>query len=331
MANVSVLNSTKIQFVNKFGYLSKLLVVVLLVVMISSYLGTVEAGSVSYGVNTSTVVDLTHRINRKPLFTFPEGGRVIFPRYRLVALYGTPGSPTLGALGQQSLNETIARIKLLAKAYQPYSKQPILPTLEIITTVASATPTANNDYSNAIDPARLQPWITAAKQNGIYVVLDLQSGRSLFLPQAEEYKTLLEQPNVGLALDPEWSLGPSQIPLVQIGSASITDVNNTIGWLASLTKKDGLPQKLFMLQQFRISMLPNRSQIDTSYSQLAYVIQMDGQGTQAQKIGTWDTITQQAPPNVRFGWKNFYLKDTPVRSPQQTMELVPEPWYVSYE
>ena len=266
-----------------------------------------------------------------PPYTFPNGGKILFPDYRLVALYGTPGVPALGALGQQSLPASIARVKQIAASYQPYSKQPILPTLEIIITIASATPTSNNDYSRELPASEIQPWITAARANGVYVVLDLQPGRQTFLPQAEEYENLLEQPNVGLALDPEWRLGPTQFPLQQIGSANINDINQTAEWLDALTRTHHLPQKLFLLQQFRLSMLPDRSQLDTSYPQLSYAIQMDGQGTQAQKISTWNSILAQPPPNVYFGWKNFYLKDNPLRTPAATMSLNPEPWYVSYQ
>ena len=40
----------------------------------------------------------------------------------------------------------------------------------------------------------------------MYVVLDLQPGRSNFLDQAKLYEPLLRLPHVGLALDPEWRL-----------------------------------------------------------------------------------------------------------------------------
>lgn len=265
------------------------------------------------------------------IWTFADGSRTLFPNYRLVALYGTPGAPTLGALGQQSLPDTIARIKDVARQYQPFSKEKIMPTLEIITTVASASPTDNGDYSREVDPATIQTWVTAAEKAGVYVVLDLQPGRADFLSQAKEYESLLAQPNVGLALDPEWRLQPNQVPLVQIGSVDIHEVNATVGWLANLTTQHNLPQKLVLLHEFRLSMLPNRDQLDVSHSNLAYAVQMDGQGAQSVKQDTWHSVTANAPANVHFGWKNFYQKDSPVLSPQQTMQIAPQPWYVSYQ
>lgn len=264
-------------------------------------------------------------------YTFPNGGRQLFPNYRLVALYGTPDTPVLGALGEQPPDAAITRVKLLAALYQPLMSEHSLPTLEIIATVASAFPEPDSSYSYRIDQAKLQQWVTLAKQSGVYIVLDLQPGRSDFLSQAQQLEPLLEQPNVGLALDPEWRLGPTQVPLVQIGSVEISEINQTADWLATLVRAHRLPQKLFLLHQFQLSMIPGRSALDVTHLELAYAVQMDGQGTQPAKLDTWGAITADPPSNVHFGWKNFYQKDLPMRSPEETMSLVPKPWYVSYQ
>lgn len=266
-----------------------------------------------------------------PSWTFPGGGTHLLPEHRIVALYGTPGAPSMGALGEQVMDASITRIKDLASQYQPLSKQPIMPAFEIIATVASNTPTGDGDYSNELDPATLQPWIDAARTAGVYVVLDLQPGRDDFLSQAKQYENLLEQPNVGLALDPEWRLGPEQKPLVQIGSVRIDEVNQTADWLATMVAKNKLPQKLFLLHQFRTSMIPNRQALAVSHPELAYAIQMDGQGLQPVKRTTWSVITANPPENTHFGWKNFYQKDSPVLTPEQTMQITPIPWYISYQ
>src|SRR3981081_1680485 len=47
-----------------------------------------------------------YRLRPKP-YEFPNGGRTLLPAYRLVALYGVPDDPSLGALGQQPLNATL--------------------------------------------------------------------------------------------------------------------------------------------------------------------------------------------------------------------------------
>ncbi|HSW98945.1 MAG TPA: hypothetical protein VLF71_03850 [Candidatus Saccharimonadales bacterium] len=246
-------------------------------------------------------------------------------------MYGSPNEPALGILGEQDLPASLARAKQQASAYQPLSAQPVYPTLEIIATVASATPTDNGDYSREADADTIMAWAAAAQQAGVYVVLDLQPGRSDFLTQAKEYTDVLKQPNVGLALDPEWRLQPDQVPLKQIGSVDIAEVNGVATWLAGLVAAGHLPQKLFVLHQFRLDMLPGREQLNTARPELAYVIQMDGQGTQAAKDDTWQAITASPPAGTEFGWKNFTHEDQPMLDPAATMQLTPQPWYISYQ
>ena len=57
----------------------------------------------------------------------PGGGQVLFPGHRLVAMYGHPGTPGLGALGEQGLAASIARIRELAKPYHALSGVHVVP------------------------------------------------------------------------------------------------------------------------------------------------------------------------------------------------------------
>jgi hypothetical protein len=261
----------------------------------------------------------------------PGGGQVLFPFHRLVALYGHPGTPSLGALGQQGLRASIERARRLAAAYRSLSTVPVVPAFEIIATVAEAFPGPDGDYSYQTPVATLRPWVGQAIAAGMYVILDLQAGRASLLAQAKAYQPLLTLPDVGLAIDPEWKLQPGQLPLQQIGSVSSGEVNSVVRWLAALTARCRLPQKLLVLHQFRLSMISNEQRLDTGYSDLAIVIHMDGQGTPQDKQQTWDAITSVAPAGVFFGWKNFFLKDHPMMSPQQTMARTPQPVMISYQ
>ena len=260
----------------------------------------------------------------------PGGGQLAFPGRRMVALYGTPGTASLGALGEQDLSGSIARAKDLAAQYQRFSDVPVVPAFEIITTVAAGQAGADGDYSNEVDIAKIRPYVDAARAAGVYVLLDLQPGRTDFLTQAKRYEELLRQPHVGLALDPEWRLGPNQVHRVQIGSVGIDEVNATANWLADVVRANRLPQKVFMLHQFRTSMIVGRERLDTTRQELAPVIHCDGFGTQDMKRGTWETLRQNSP-NVYWGWKNFIDEDLPMLTPEQTMKFSPDIVFVSYQ
>ena len=261
----------------------------------------------------------------------PGGGQLVFPGHRLVALYGNPESPGLGALGEQDLPASIARARQMAAPYQALSSVPVVPAFEIIATVALSSPGPEGTYSAVTSLATLRPWVEQATAAGFYVILDLQPGRASLLDQAKLYEPLLAMPNVGLALDAEWKLQPGQLPLQQIGSVSITEVNSVVHWLAGLTAELHLPQKVLVLHQFRLSMIQDEQDLDIHNDDLAIVVHMDGQGTQEVKQETWDTITAAAPHGVFFGWKNFLVKDHPMLSPQGTMSKIPVPVMISYQ
>jgi hypothetical protein len=261
----------------------------------------------------------------------PGGGQVLFPMRLLVALYGNPGTPSLGALGQQDLQASIARARRVAAAYRALSHVPVISAFEIIATVAQAHPGDDGNYSYESTVASLRPWVRRARAAGMYVILDLQPGRASLLAQARRYRSLLRLPDVGLALDPEWRLQPGQLPLRQIGGVSITEVNSVIRWLAGLTARYRLPQKLLVLHQFKLSMIRSEQRLNTRHDDLAILIHMDGQGTPANKEQTWEAVFRAAPAGVFFGWKDFYVKDHPMLSPRQTIERTPRLSMISYQ
>jgi len=262
----------------------------------------------------------------------PGGGQTLFPGKRFVALYGAPDAPVLGVLGEQGIPETIERAETTAAPYRELTDDTVVPMLEIIATVAAGSAGSDGDYSNELPVETLRPWVEAAGEAGMYVVLDLQPGRSDFLSQARQYQELLELPYVGLALDPEWRLAPGQVHLKQIGSVGVEEVNGVGAWLADLTAENGLPQKMFVLHQFQTRMIANRAALDTSRQELAYLIHVDGQGGQPAKQDTWRTLHQGVPAGVAWGWKNFYDEDLPPLTPEQTMtEVQPTPELVTYQ
>ena len=261
----------------------------------------------------------------------PAGGQLVLPGKLYVALYGHPGSSALGVLGEQGVDATIARAKQLAAEYEAAgSGAPVVPTLEIITTVASAA-LGDGDYSDESELEHVRPLIDAAGRAGVYVVLDLQPGYDDFLTQARTYEELLALPHVGLALDPEWRLKPGERHMRQIGRVSADEVNSVVTWLADLTRDRRLPQKMLLLHQFKTFMLEDRERIDLSRDELSVVTQMDGHGAPLTKLQTWNVLRPGTREGMRWGWKNFYDEDMPMLTPAQTLAVEPTPVFVSYQ
>lgn len=264
-------------------------------------------------------------------FQLRNGGQRPFDGHRYVALYGAPGAPALGVLGEQGPKETVQRAEQVAKPYRAESDELVTPAMEVIATVAAGDAGADGDYSTELPVSTLEPYVDAAHDADMPVIIDLQPGRSDFLSQAKKYESLLKKPGVWLALDPEWRLTKDQVPLEQIGSVSASEVNEVSSWLAGLVRDEGLPPKALVLHQFRLSMIQDRSALQT-HPELDMLVHVDGQGSQPDKQATWKALHQGAPEGLHWGWKNFYDEDTPMLTPAQTMQDVrPTPSLVTYQ
>ncbi|GAA4413685.1 hypothetical protein GCM10023168_36640 [Fodinibacter luteus] len=292
-----------------------------------------EASVLAVGAGFGSAERLAQRVRTARRATeLPGGGVLPFPERRMVALYGHPETASLGMLGEQSPAESVRRAKALADEYAALTDTPVVPAFEIIATVASVSAQRDRSYSRRTPVETLLPLVEAAEEAGVYVVLDLQPGRTDFLTQARHYEELLRRPWVGLALDPEWRLKPNQKHLAQIGSVGVDEVNRVGAWLAALVREHDLPPKVLTLHQFRRSMIRGRERLDTSLDEVQWLVHADGQGDQGAKQATWAALRRDLPEGVWLGWKNFEDEDAPMLTPQQTMAQVsPTPWFVSYQ
>jgi hypothetical protein len=258
----------------------------------------------------------------------PPGG--FDPRNLYVALYGHPGSTVLGVLGEQPVGPAADRAFAVAGQYAAFGR-PVVPTFEIITTVASSSAGTDGDYSNEFPASKFVPWIDEAARRGMHVICDLQSGRSTFPSQAREIESLLASPHVSLALDPEWRVGPTERPGGgRIGTVDGSEVNETIAYLDSVVRRYRLPPKALVVHQFTPSMVTNKAVIRGT-ANVIVLFQMDGFGTLELKLASWDRMLADLPPGALVGWKNFYDEDRPTPTPAQTMAVRPTPTYVSYQ
>lgn len=259
----------------------------------------------------------------------PWGGHLPLEGNRIVALYGTPGVPALGALGQQDLDATIARAR---EAAEPYAGDGLraVPGFDVIATIASRSAEPQGDYSRRIPIATLRPLVDRAREEGMIVFLDLQPGRTDFLTQAEEYEDLLREPHVSLALDPEWRLGPNEVHLQRIGSVEAVEVQTVVDWLAELVRQERLPQKVLMLHQFTLSMLQDRDTIVIP-PELVGVVHIDGQGRLASKEVTYRSLAQDRADHWAWGWKQFLRIDQPLMDAARVIAREPVPVVITYQ
>ncbi len=265
-------------------------------------------------------------IPRKP--QLPGGGYRIFGDHRfLVAYYGTAQTGAMGVLGATDPDTMQRRLMRAARPFREPGEH-IQPVYELIVTVADRSPGPEHDFSHDIPRDLVRQYVRAAHRNGALLLLDIQTGRASFPVVAKRWTWALRKPWVGLALDPEWRMGPHQVPATVIGHVRAAEVNRTSLWLSRLVRRDGLPEKLFVLHQFRLSMLPDIGKI-VDRPGLAMVQHADGFGTKGQKLATYHAITR--PHQFRQGFKLFYHWDVHRFTPRQVRRIQPAVSFVSYQ
>jgi len=257
----------------------------------------------------------------------PLGGRQIFPAYRVVAYYGTAGNPTLGVLGESSPDGIMTRLRAAGAGFASPGRRVQL-AYELIVTVAQAGPGADGKYRKTIDLAKVRQYVDAAKRNKVLVVLDVQPGRSDFLTEVRKLRPFLVEPHVGLALDPEWRMGANQVPGKVIGSVAAAEVNAVSAYVSDLVREHNLPEKIFILHQFRASMITNIGAVQRRPG-LAMVQHVDGFGTRSQKDATFRALRR--PQQFHIGYKLFYDEDVTIYRPRDVLAFRPTPEYISYQ
>jgi hypothetical protein len=257
----------------------------------------------------------------------PRGGREILPRYRVVAYYGAPQDPELGTLG---IGTPDAAVRRLNRQARPYARptRPVMPALELITVVAAADAGEGGRYSMRQSDAVIRRYLRAARRAKALLLLDVQPGRSDFFTEATRLRRWLREPDVSLALDPEWRVQAPDIPGKVIGHVDPREVNATTAWLAQLVAARNLPQKLVVVHQFTDDMV-DETQLKPRKG-LAIVLNADGFGSAPVKIQKYHRFTRQSP-GFEAGFKLFYREDAGLMSPRRVLRLKPPPDVVVYE
>ena len=260
----------------------------------------------------------------------PGGGRLIFadPERRVVGFYGHPDDEALGTLGVGTPAQAAARLEKVAAEYER-PRRPVLPALELLATIAEADPGDEGLYRRRATDAVIGRYLKAARAIDAILILDIQPGRADFMTEAQALERWLREPDVSLALDPEWKVGPDELPGQVIGSVDASEAVEVGAWLDALTEREGLPQKLLVVHQFTEDMIERRRLL-RPFANVAVVLNVDGFGGQEIKVAKYDDFAKLA--DFAFnGFKLFYEEDTDLMSPRDVLRLRPAPDLVVYE
>lgn len=289
----------------------------------------------------------------------PGGGTSILPERRVVGFYGNPRDAALGILGnpnppgtaaadaetasggdvdarldraRKSLSVQESRIDEQTQVYDR-PQRPVLKAFALIVTLATEAPLDENLHRIREDSKIIDFYLAEARRRDAILILDVQPGRANFLDEVKVLEPYLLEPDVSVALDPEWRVATNEVPGRDLGSVDAAEVNRVSKYLNDLVVANDLPDKLLIVHQFTESMITRREKLHPR-PRLEVVLDIDGVGTPERKTDTFDQLS--APPRRKwaFGMKLFYEEDTAagaLMTPGQLLGLRPQPSVFLYE
>jgi hypothetical protein len=259
----------------------------------------------------------------------------ILPYNRIVAFYGNPLEKKMGVLGEYPKDVMLAKLDTAVRWWQKADpSHPVIPALHLVVMVAQGAPGKNGLYRLQMRDTMIKEvhaWAKAKK--GLFFV-DLQVGQSTVEAEIPKFAQFLVQPDVHLAIDPEFAMKPSgKVPGTKIGTMDATDVNWAVQYLDSLVRVHHLPPKVLVVHRFTRNMVTNADKIRFTPN-VQVVMDMDGWGPPWLKFDSYHDYIKREP--VQFtGFKLFFHNDTkkgdPLLTPQEVLRLWPRPLYIQYQ
>ena len=240
----------------------------------------------------------------------------------MVAFYGAPQAHELGELGIGSPDSAARRLRRQAAPYARKTR-PILPAFELIATIANGAPGADGMYRTQQPHGVIRRYLRAARRAKALLVLDIQPGHADFTDEVRRLDRYLREPDVGLALDPEWHT-PGAQPGTVIGS-----VTAGAGQRGRPPRRPDRPGA----QSCRRSSSSSTSspwtwcadkQLVEQPRGLAVTMNVDGFGSRAAKVSKYRLFTSDGK-RFNDGFKLFYREDTGLMKPRSVLALQPPP------
>lgn len=287
--------------------------------------------SLSAASSTASTTPYLYPVKSAP---YPLGGALL-PFNRIVAYYGNYLSRQMGVLGEYDHDDMVAKLRAAVAEWEKADPStPVVPAIDYIAITAQGSPGKDGMYRLRMPDSETEQALRDAKEvNGI-VILDIQVGLSTLEKELPLLVDFLKQPQVHLAIDPEFAMHGGARPGSVIGSFSSADVNYAARFLAELVQKYDLPPKILIVHRFTEDMVTHYADI-RPLPEVQIVMDMDGWGEKAKKVNTYQRVIFPEP--VQFtGFKLFYKNDlkapsTGLMTPAEVLKLSPQPMFIQYQ
>lgn len=284
-----------------------------------------------------TVTDINELYSSPELFEDEELNEfftspTLFEENTVVAYYGHPHSEIMGIVGRHSVEELIPLLKETTETYHNASEEKgAVPAIYLVYgTVQPGGEINPMSYDLALS------YIETAYQNGILIYLDHQIGKHSPQFAINELISFLRYPNVHLALDPEWR---TDRPMQEVGHLTGEEINGIQDTMRAYMEERNIKgHRQFVFHQFIDSMIHNIEEVSVDDGPVIPVHNTSGWGSPDGKRATHDR--NAGATNIPFkGFKLWYYYsdrpgvhyDNPLMTPDEVMDLNPQPGLVIYQ
>jgi hypothetical protein len=248
-----------------------------------------------------------------------------------VGYCGTPGAPALGRL-QGDLGARAKSLRTYADQYG--GDREVLPVFELIAVVVQGAAGADGKWRRRVPTSVIDDYLKAARKEKALLLLNIQPGHSDFMTEVKVLESYLREPDVGVALDPEWAMKPKQKPGVFYGQTTGAEIDTVAEYLEAIVREHDLPEKVLVFHQVN-NIVAKELDVLKKREGIVLIKSVDGLGPKGAKIKTYNHLVKDLKEPLYAGFKLFFDEDTKhggkLMTPKEVLALSPTPVYVMYE
>ena len=250
---------------------------------------------------------------------------------QLVVYYGSPTSSSLGILG--TFPDAVDAAKGLAGETalvdQLNGPRGSVGAMDVIYGMVTSDPGPDGIHVRYLDDGTTRQYIDRAAEHNEQVILDMQIGNGTVLGEVKKLEPYLLLPNVHVAIDPEYAVGPGGVPIQDPGRITGDDLNQAQDYLSKLVAEHHLPPKMLVVHQYMDATIQDAGATKT-YDNVDLVLNVDGIGAPDEKAHMYEHFASE-PWAHRRSYTVFLKQDTQLPSEQQLLAMQPSPDMILFQ
>lgn len=308
---------------------------------------TASAGSPPVG-HAVALSSATAKASAQPtVAAFDPNVGAPLPYNRIVAAYGIVGGVDFNgpASSLDMLSNFLPQLQQLGQQYAALDPtHPVKLGIDLVVNTIQPCSAYPKYCSSWPDDSVIQTYVDFCQQHNLLLFFDLQLGTEPVQDAVMNHvMTYLQKYSfTELALDTEF-----HFPNTPQGYADAAGYPCCLGWmyaseinwasneLAQISQQQQLPRKVLVVHEWNSAVLPDKNKIQVNPN-VSLVLQSDGFGYVGTKLGDYQVFVQQELLEYG-GYKLFFQHnggtayDIPFQSPQDVMQIFPQPLFISYE